>query len=457
MEAGNSLRASLIRRLMLPLIVVVIVAAAADYYLTVLPGLQAQDQELKKLSSLIAEFAAGTRDPRSISTYAERLFKPDSKVRTYYQVVDQDGHVITGSSLLAPVSAEFPLDEPKVFNSHVGDAPVRVAALKGKDLTVQVAETMGRREELVQHMLLSVVLPDFVLGALIVLIVKYGIVNGLTPLIALRKEIESRSPGDLRPVEAAGPSEVQPLVHALNDLLARLRAASELQRRFFASAAHQLRTPLAALTTQAELAYRHVNENDLPNILDTLRQDADRTAHLAEQLIMLARTDPHAQVAERMRPLDLKQVVEEAAKAWVPRALRKEIDIGFDVESAPIVGDPLLIQELLANLLDNAIAYTAPGGQLTVNTKVCGDEAILTVQDNGIGIPESAREKVFERFFRVPGTTRPGSGLGLAIVKEIVIAHGGRVTIEAPESRGTIVKVALPLATKFNVGALQAQ
>src|SRR5581483_11316449 len=152
MEAGNSLRASLIRRLMLPLIVVVIVAAAADYYLTVLPGLQAQDQELKKLSSLIAEFAAGTRDPRSISTYAERLFKPDSKVRTYYQVVDQDGHVITGSSLLAPVSAEFPLDEPKVFNSHVGDAPVRVAALKGKDLTVQVAETMGRREELVQHM-----------------------------------------------------------------------------------------------------------------------------------------------------------------------------------------------------------------------------------------------------------------------------------------------------------------
>lgn len=147
-----------------------------------------------------------------------------------------------------------------------------------------------------------------------------------------------------------------------------------------------------------------------------------------------------------MKPLDLKDVVEETARTWVPRALRKNIDIGFDVEPAQIVADPLLINELLSNLLDNAITYTQEGGVISVNTRTVGDEAVLTVQDNGIGIPESAREKVFERFFRVPGTTSSGTGLGLAIVKDIVTAHRGRVSVETPEARGTLFRVVFPLA-----------
>jgi two-component system sensor histidine kinase TctE len=447
MTPGSSLRAALIRRLTIPLVLVVIVGACFDYTLTVLPGLETYDKELAGHARVLTELlAAYPGNAAAVSKYAQRLVGADAAVRTYYQIADPNGRIAAGSPLIAAFAESPEDDEARLFDSRVGGIPVRVAAAKRDGYIVQVAQTTEERDGLVRRMLLSVVVPDLVLGMLVILIVWYGIVNGVAPLAALGTELKARAPGDLRPLAAVGPAEVQPLVHAMNDLLGRLRASSEMQRRFLASAAHQLRTPLAALSTQAELAYRNQRTPELGGILSTLRQDAVRTAHLAEQLLTLARADPASQVAERMKPLDLKDVVEQTARTWVPRALRKNIDMGFDVESAQIIGDRLLIQELLTNLLDNAIAYTPDGGVVTINTRAIDGQAVLTVQDNGIGIPQSAHEKVFERFFRVPGTMAPGSGLGLAIVKDIVAAHRGRVSIETPESHGTLFKVVLPLA-----------
>jgi two-component system sensor histidine kinase TctE len=294
------------------------------------------------------------------------------------------------------------------------------------------------------------VLPQAILILLAGFAVWYGVGRGLAPLSTLRREIESRSHRDLSALpEEQAPQEVQPLIHAMNDLLARLGAAMSAQQRFIADAAHQLRTPIAGLKTQTELALRQVQLDDVQTTLRQLQTATEQSTRLVNQLLSLARAEPGAKPEHASEKLDLVRLAREATTEWVPRALARNIDLGYDgVDSAGwIEGDSFLVREMLGNLLDNAIRYTQNGGQVTVRVATGGSDVALTVEDNGPGIAEADRERVFERFYRVLGSGADGCGLGLAIVREIAMSHRAEVTL-APGAggQGTVVRVVFPRA-----------
>jgi two-component system sensor histidine kinase TctE len=249
-------------------------------------------------------------------------------------------------------------------------------------------------------------------------------------------------------VEVDKPQEIRPLVSALNGLLARLNGAIDGQKRFIANAAHQLRTPLAGLKTHAELARRDPGQGEMRALLDMIAGETERTSHMVNQLLALARTEPGVGPVCGSDPVNLRDVASRAVQSWVPKALAKNIDLGFELDDAWTLGDALLLRELLANLLDNAIAYTGPGGAVTVRTRVADRGVFLEVEDNGIGIPESERAHVFERFYRVTGIGGEGCGLGLAIVSEIADRHDAQIQIITPsQGRGTCLRVIFrPLA-----------
>jgi two-component system sensor histidine kinase TctE len=239
---------------------------------------------------------------------------------------------------------------------------------------------------------------------------------------------------------------VRPLVRELNNLLGRFASSIGAQQRFVADAAHQLRTPLAALQAQVEAARRGQLPPELAPTFDQLLAATRRTAHLARQLLTLAAVDPAAERPFAGVELDLAAVLHESVAEWVARADAKRIDLGFELEPARVRGEALLLRELAANLIDNAINYSPSGGEVTVRTGVRDGAPFLEVEDNGPGIPEAEREQVFERFYRVKGTPGEGSGLGLPIVREIAHRHGATVTVRAAAaSRGAVFHVSFPV------------
>jgi two-component system sensor histidine kinase TctE len=265
----------------------------------------------------------------------------------------------------------------------------------------------------------------------------------------------ARAHRDLRPGPAhLSPEETRPLLDAINDLLARLRDAIGMQQRFIANAAHQLRTPLAAVLTQAELLDRSGLPAEHRAEVSRLHAAVTRAARLASQLLTLARADPTDGPALRRQRVDLEAMCEELVPEWVARADERGIDLGFELEAAQADGDPTLLRELIRNLLDNALKYTPPGGAVTLHV-AGGDAAVIEVEDDGPGIPAGERERVTERFYRLDSSSAEGSGLGLAIVREIAAAHGAVLHIgEGAGGRGTRVSVRFePLATASSVSA----
>jgi two-component system sensor histidine kinase TctE len=301
-----------------------------------------------------------------------------------------------------------------------------------------------KRDKLVLELLLASTAPQLLIAFAAVALLWFSIGQGLRPLDRLRQEIAARSPRDLRPVpEQDKPQEVRPLVGALNGLLFRLNAAIESQQRFIANAAHQLRTPLAGLKTHAELARRQPSGPELKSLLDMIAGETQRTSHLVNQLLTLARAEP-GEAASR-QPVNLHEIIGRDLRDWVQRAVGKNIDLGFELQDAWVLGEPLLLRELVANLLDNALAYTEAGGSVTVRTGVRDGESVLEVEDNGPGIPKPEREKVFERFYRIAATGGEGCGLGLSIVSEIAERHSASVALSVPAAgRGTLVRAVFP-------------
>jgi two-component system sensor histidine kinase TctE len=292
------------------------------------------------------------------------------------------------------------------------------------------------------------VLPQLLLIVLAGFMLWFAVGRGLAPLETLRREVENRSHRDLSalPVEET-PQEVKPLISAMNELLDRLSLALAAQQRFIADAAHQLRTPIAGLKTQTELAMRQTPPGEAQVTLRQLRSATEQTTHLVNQLLSLARAEPPAGRVHTSDRVDLEALARGATTDWVPRALDRNVDLGFDADSerAYVEGDPFLLREMLNNLLDNAIRYTQPGGQVTVRVSRMHESPVLTVEDNGPGIPDTERGRVFERFYRVLGTGTDGCGLGLAIVREIAQSHGAQVELTTSSGgHGTTARVVFP-------------
>lgn len=376
--------------------------------------------------------------------------------RFYYRANGPGGEYITGDPDLPDPPPDAQEDRVTYYDALFRNEPIRAVALRvpvrpgsGKGaILIQVAERSVLRTDFSRQIMLRMMLPQAILVLLSTLAVWFGVGIGLRALTAMRREIENRSHVDLSPINETGaPAEVQPLLRAMNDLLSRLSAALAAQQRFIADAAHQLRTPVAALKMQAELAVRQVRDGEAAATLQHLQTAADHAARLVSQLLTLARAEPGSHRSVMRQPVALMSLAREIAGEWVPRALARQIDLGFDDIPTPatISADPFLIHEMLNNLIDNAIQYTPAGGRVTVRIRLQDGQATLEVEDDGPGIPVEEREKVFDRFYRMPGIAPEGCGLGLAIVREIAQGHQATVAVQAGAGgRGTCMSVTFP-------------
>jgi two-component system sensor histidine kinase TctE len=372
---------------------------------------------------------------------------------THYQVRDRSNTVVGGEPVIPSIEFQPEMEPQTVYfrDERVPGREVRVAymfaqvpGMRGAVL-VQVAESVGKRSRLASEIIGDVLAAQFLIVPLALFFVWLGLTRGVEPLNELTDSIRRRKPDDLAPIDDADvPEEVRPLVGAFNELMARLDSSLKAQQRFVADAAHQMRTPLAGLKTQAELAMRQRDPVNLQHAMRQIVASADRASHLINQMLALARADADSPPA--LQPLDLEALAREVAREWVSRARSREIDLGFEPADAPawIEANPLLLSELANNLVDNAIRYSPPGGRVTVRVRA-GEEVVLEVEDNGIGIDHADRERVFERFYRVLGTDAEGSGLGLPIVRGIAHLHRASVALAPnPRERGTVARVVFP-------------
>ena len=408
--------------------------------------------------------AGGARAEFKLPVGASEILRTDEADDIYYQVLGLRGEYLSGDSAL-PVPGDedrAPPGEVRFRDDTLNNDSVRVAYMwvnvadrlsersteadiVGAPL-VQVAETLGKRSRLATEIIKGVILPQFVILPLAVLLVWLALARGIAPLNELQQRIRHRDSNDLSPIdERQAPEEVSPLVRAINDLLARLDQSMQTQKHFLADAAHQLKTPLAGLRTQAELAQRQIDAGQhdpqaLKRPLQQIARSSQNAAHMVNQLLAMARAE-NQQHASQQQVVDLAVLATEAVRDFVPRALEKRIDLGFEgpesvAESrhrqGPLVlCHPLLLRELIRNLVDNALQYTPAGGTVTVRVldDPFGQVVVLQVEDSGPGIPAAEREQVFQPFYRALGTNVDGSGLGLAIVREIAQQHGAEVTL----------------------------
>ena len=388
---------------------------------------------------------------------AVQMLRSRESGQFYYLVTGPDDEYITGEPDLKP-SRATPSGPAAYYNDSYRNQEIRVAVVKLPVeteevrglVTVQVAETLSPRTTLLREVLLGMALPQGLLAILAGVVIWFAVARGLAPLAVLQREIERRSHRDLSALSVANvPAEVRPLVESTNRLLHRLSMGLAAQQRFIADAAHQLRTPIAGLRTQTELARRQTSPADVEAALAQLQTAAERTTHLVNQLLSLARAEPSTDHAQPLEKLDVGALAREVTTDRVPRALARNIDLGFEGNGAmpPMAGNDFLLREMLGNLIDNAINYTQPGGHVTVRVACERDNLRLGVEDDGPGIPEAERDAVLERFHRVLGTGVEGAGLGLSIVREIVLRHGGTIRLlSGQDSRGTLALVTLPLA-----------
>ncbi|HXW68871.1 MAG TPA: sensor histidine kinase N-terminal domain-containing protein, partial [Dissulfurispiraceae bacterium] len=392
------------------------------------------------------------REVLDLPPAAEKMFVTDEYDKIYFKVIDSGGALLAG---------EPNLPSPPV-NSGNNDLIMHDGLLKGRKLRiasryyvpsrspsklpvlVQAAETLNKRKIMANEILTALVLPQLLLILSASLVVGFGISRGLRPLQHLRREITARSHRDLSPVEEGhAPMEVLPIIDSINALMARLEEAMSAQQRFVSNAAHQLRTPVAGLITQIDLALRHTDRESLLQSLKQLRTSAERVSRLVGQMLDLSKVEPEANKMPELKPLNLTETVQEVTKAWFSHSFGKKIDIGYEGpdEEIMIHGDQFLIKILLDNLLDNALRYSPPGSSVTTKLKKNGS-IILSVEDNGPGIPVQERDSVFQRFYRVLGNNAEGSGLGLSIVREIANIHEATVSIDDPGDHvGTVVKI----------------
>lgn len=455
-----SLRRKLLTWLLALLIPILVIGAITSYFRAYHFSNLAYDRSLFRTALALADQVVVIRGKVVVDLPQKTLdlLEYDKDDWVYYRVTDPHGRTIAGEIGL-PFPATLPgPGEHVYFDAKLGDKMVRVVAfalpLRGTSAQgtalVQVAETKSKRDQIANEIVTEMMLPQMLIVLLAGLMVYYGVRWGLKSLDRLQHAIEQRSHRDLSDVSIEdSPREVQPLLRSMNDLLHRLRGSIAQQRRFTSDVSHQLRTPLAGIQTQTEVALRETDLERIHHALEWIRSGTVRLSHLVNQLLVLARVEPGSAREIHLQELDLVQLARDATAEWVTAALSRQIDLGFEAtqEHVPINGNALMLQELISNLLDNAVRHTPLQGKITVTISANETQAALMIEDSGSGIPLDEREQIFERFYRLPGSTGNGCGLGLAIVREIALLHRADVNIESgSEGGGTIVKLRIPLA-----------
>ena len=389
---------------------------------------------------------------------ATSILRSDDVDTIYYQVLGVRGEFLSGDfDLPVPDESIAPDTALRYRDDTVKSEPVRVAYLwlpgpHGQPkyaALVQVASTLDKRSQLATEIVKGVILPQFIILPVAVVLVWFALARGIRPLSDLQQRIRRRESTDLSPIaERDVPDEVVPLVRSVNDLLVRLDDSIGKQKQFLADAAHQLKTPLAGLRMQAELAEREIDrgQGDPQSMKHTLHQIAlssQRAAHMVNQLLSMARAEERTQ-ALGWQAVNLEDVATDVVRDLVPQALDRRIDLGYEKAPSPggttLRGHPVLLREMLRNLVDNALRYTPTGGTVTVRLMAdpFGQVLVLQVEDNGPGIPAAEREHVFQPFYRALGTDVDGSGLGLSIVHQVVRQHDGTIAVEDAQERPAV-------------------
>ena len=445
-----------------PLMILWPISMAVQYFLAYSIANDAYDRELRDRAIAVSKQLSYEKDRLKLNlpAAAAATLRAEESDELIFQVRDQNNDVVGGDGVIPLVEFQPEMAPRTVYyrDDYVPGHEVRVAyvfaqvpGMPGAAL-VQVAENVEKRASLASQIIGDVLAAQLLFVPIALLFVWLGLTKGIAPLNELSQAIRGRKPSDLSPIdEQAAPEEVRTLIASFNDLMARLDVSLRAQQRFVADAAHQMRTPLAGLKMQAEIALRQRDTVSIHHAMRQIVTSADRTTRLVNQLLALARAD--TDTPPPVMKLDLDALAREVTRDWVPRARDRDIDLGFEAaeEAAWIEGNEILLQELLNNLLDNAIRYTPPGGHVTTRV-LGGDRVALEVEDNGIGIEEAERDLVFERFYRVLGTETEGSGLGLSIVRGIAHLHRADVLLEPnARERGTLARVVFSRVEPANV------
>ena len=392
----------------------------------------------------LRQLALTLRDRTYWPRQLEGVLQGEETLEFLIQVWSADGTLIYASHPEYAIPGGVQLGFGDVRTSH---GRWRVFATQQRGMTMQVAQPMALRDRVALTASLRTLLPFVAALPIMGFLIWVLVGRELRSLESTTQAIARRSPESLEPIETREvPEEIQPMVTALNGLLARLAAALGRQREFIADAAHELRTPLTALRLQLQLAERARDDAARAEAHARLREGIARAVHLVEQLLALARQDPDAPV-ESAGAVELGTLVQGTVEAHQPAAAARGLDLVVEAaQAATVTGDRAALRTLIDNLVDNALRYT-PSGSVTVRVGREEGSAVLEVEDTGPGIPPAERGRVFDRFYRSEAATEGGTGLGLAIVKRIAERHGGRAELlDARQGTGLRVRVALPLA-----------
>lgn len=453
---SRSLRTSFSVWLGVPLLLAAGLLLAENYHNARSAANAAHDNSLYASALAIADHVVveGSSLEVDLPYIALEMLSATGDDHVYYKVVGEQDVFITGYNDLPEPdtnASESADGETTFFDSEYRGQAIRVAKLtrsihrqsRNFGFSVYVAETVGEREDLARELTTSFGSRFLLLILIVVAIAWVGTSRALRPLTKFEESLSRRSQHDLRPIDLEAPSEIKVLVAAINSLMDRLsRSFSEI-REFVDDASHQLRTPLASLKTQLELATNEPDPENLRRSLDELLVSTSRTARLAEQLLVHARTGESQEFGQ----LDIGNLAESVTRGWVSRALQANIDLGLDRSSETICvrGNQDLMEELISNLVQNAIQYSPDGSEVTVRTSNRDDRAVIEVTDNGPGIPEHQRDDALRRFRRLGPRELSGCGLGLAIAKDIAELHGGSLCLlDGPAGKGLSVVVELP-------------
>ncbi len=441
-----SLARQLLRQLLPLMAAIIITGAGVVYFVAHREATVAYDRALMDVSLALASQVeiTGNNLNLQLPDIAEKVLLIDGYDKLFYRVMDLKGRTVAGNTgLPGPI---MPFENGKLYyDGKLDGKTVRVAALlsrlNGTPFIVLSAETKLKRDWLVGEIILAMLVPEGLLIIAAIFMIRRSVRNGLASIHPLREELVRRTHTDLSQLPLKDiPEEIYPIFTEVNELLTRLSKSLDTNRRFIADASHQLRTPIAALQAEAEMALRSANPDES---LKKIVLGTRRITHLAHQLLTLSRLEPKQTHTPKL--VDLAQLTKNAADRWIPLALERSIDLGFELSPATVMGEPIWLEELANNLIDNAIRYTPIGGIVTVR---CGRNANQTsweVEDSGPGIPSEERERIFERFYRLDTSSVDGCGLGLPIVREIAHSHNASISIENGNNLGgALIRVTFP-------------
>jgi two-component system sensor histidine kinase TctE len=425
----DSLRRQLIKGLLWPLTIIFLAGSVLAYFFALNSAVNAYDLGLLNDALDISKQinVQSGKLTLTLPPVATQMLQTNNQDRVSYAAWDESGQIFSGEPKLQManmlVSEESHLFQDMELNGVKHRAMLLRGKVDGHLYFIAVAQTAHGRDHLIGEIFVGILLPVALLVTFLIATILLGVRRGLAPIVLLREEIASRSANDLRPIEErTAPAELASIIHGINELLGNLATSFASHRRFIADAAHQLRTPLAALSSQIEVALQ-VPPSDEKKLLHQLLATTQRTTHLANQLLSLARLEHTEQFMYEVATVDLQKVLQESAADFVTQSALKGIELDFDLHPSFVLGSQLMLRELISNLLDNAVRYTPSGGRISVRLKIMEEHIFLTVEDNGSGVHEDELARLGTPFHRLPSDQTEGCGLGLAIVREITRLH----------------------------------